>query len=75
MNCAKNRLAAIKHATREKTKQEKHAEMANSVMQKEVDEIGVDAGFFGVETPVKSFSGQFFCWHYVREHFGFDEHI
>lgn len=54
---AKNRLAAIKNAMREKIKQEKHAEMANSLMPKEVETIVFDAGFFRVESPVKSFSG------------------
>lgn len=54
---ARNRLAAIKNAMREKIKQEKQAEMANSVMPKEVDKIVFDAGFFRVESPVKSFSG------------------
>ncbi|XP_055989873.1 disks large-associated protein 5 [Sorex fumeus] len=54
---ARNRLAAIKNAMREKIKQEERAGMANSVMPKEVDKIVFDAGFFRVESPVKSFSG------------------
>lgn len=54
---ARNRLAAIKNAMKEKMKQEKHAEVANSIMPKEVDKIVFDAGFFRVESPVKSFSG------------------
>ncbi|XP_039722495.1 disks large-associated protein 5 isoform X1 [Pteropus medius] len=54
---ARNRLAAIKNAMRERIKQEEHAEAAASVMPKEVDKIVFDAGFFRVESPVKSFSG------------------
>ncbi|XP_057587860.1 disks large-associated protein 5 isoform X2 [Hippopotamus amphibius kiboko] len=54
---ARNRLAAIKNAMRERIKQEEHAEAAASVMPKEVDKIVFDAGFFRIESPVKSFSG------------------
>lgn len=54
---ARNRLAAIKNAMREKIKQKEHAETADSIMPKEVDKIVFDAGFFRVESPVKSFSG------------------
>ncbi|XP_053458512.1 disks large-associated protein 5-like [Nycticebus coucang] len=54
---ARNRLAAIKSAMREKMKQGEHAEAAASVMPKEVDKIVFDAGFFRVESPIKSFSG------------------
>ncbi|XP_019501412.1 PREDICTED: disks large-associated protein 5 isoform X2 [Hipposideros armiger] len=54
---ARNRLAAIKNAMRERIKQGEHAEAAASVMPKEVDKIVFDAGFFRVESPVKSFSG------------------
>lgn len=54
---ARNRLAAIKNAMRERIKQEEHAEAAASGVPKEVDKIVFDAGFFRVESPVKSFSG------------------
>jgi disks large-associated protein 5 len=54
---ARNRLAAIKNAVRERIKQEEHNEAVASVMPKEVDKIVFDAGFFRVESPVKSFSG------------------
>ncbi|XP_027426174.1 disks large-associated protein 5 isoform X2 [Zalophus californianus] len=54
---ARNRLAAIKNAMRERMKQEETAEAATSVMPKEVDKIVFDAGFFRIESPVKSFSG------------------
>ncbi|XP_045422660.1 disks large-associated protein 5 isoform X2 [Lemur catta] len=54
---ARNRLAAIKNAMREKIKQEEHAEAAASIIPKEVDKIVFDAGFFRVESPIKSFSG------------------
>lgn len=54
---ARNRLAAIKHAMREKMKQKEPVEAAASVMPKEVDKIVFDAGFFRIESPIKSFSG------------------
>ncbi|XP_029807399.1 disks large-associated protein 5 [Suricata suricatta] len=54
---ARNRLAAIKNAMRERMKQEELAEAAASVTPKEVDKIVFDAGFFRIESPVKSFSG------------------
>ncbi|KAM9201903.1 disks large-associated protein 5 [Dugong dugon] len=54
---ARNRLAAIKNAMKERIKQEEHAEAAVSVIPKEVDKIVFDAGFFRIESPVKSFSG------------------
>uniref|UniRef100_U6CTK0 Disks large-associated protein 5 n=1 Tax=Neovison vison TaxID=452646 RepID=U6CTK0_NEOVI len=54
---ARNRLAAIKNAMRERMKQEEPVEAASSVMPKEVDKIVFDAGFFRIESPVKSFSG------------------
>ena len=54
---ARNRLAAIKNKMRESIKQEEHAEAAASAMPKEVDKIVFDAGFFRIESPVKSFSG------------------
>ncbi|XP_045756867.1 disks large-associated protein 5 isoform X1 [Mirounga angustirostris] len=54
---ARNRLAAIKNAMRERMKQEETAEAATFVMPKEVDKIVFDAGFFRIESPVKSFSG------------------
>uniref|UniRef100_A0A8D2AWM2 DLG associated protein 5 n=1 Tax=Sciurus vulgaris TaxID=55149 RepID=A0A8D2AWM2_SCIVU len=53
---ARNRLAAIKNAMREKIKQEEHSETTAPVISKEVDKIVFDAGFFRVESPVKSFS-------------------
>nr|XP_012306427.1 disks large-associated protein 5 [Aotus nancymaae]XP_012306429.1 disks large-associated protein 5 [Aotus nancymaae] len=54
---ARNRLAAIKKAMRERIKQEEHAEAVASVIPKEIDKIVFDAGFFRVESPVKSFPG------------------
>uniref|UniRef100_G3UN02 DLG associated protein 5 n=1 Tax=Loxodonta africana TaxID=9785 RepID=G3UN02_LOXAF len=54
---ARNRLAAIKNAMRERIKQEEHGDTAVSVIPKEVDKIVFDAGFFRIESPVKSFSG------------------
>ncbi|XP_004485250.2 disks large-associated protein 5 isoform X1 [Dasypus novemcinctus] len=54
---ARNRLAAIKNAMRDRIKQEEHAEAATSLIPKEVDKIVFDAGFFKIESPVKSFSG------------------
>ena len=45
------------NAIRERIKQEEQAEAAASVMPKEVDKIVFDAGFFRIESPIKSFSG------------------
>ncbi|XP_021565211.1 disks large-associated protein 5 [Carlito syrichta] len=51
---ARRRLAAIKNAMRERIKREEQT--AALVMPKEVDMIVFDAGFFRIESPVKSFS-------------------
>ncbi|XP_012859101.1 disks large-associated protein 5 [Echinops telfairi] len=53
---ARNRLAAIKNAMRQRMKQEEQAEAADSVVPTTVDTIVFDAGFFRIESPVKSFS-------------------
>ncbi|XP_076704482.2 disks large-associated protein 5 [Callospermophilus lateralis] len=53
---ARNRLAAIKNAMRAKIKQKEHSEATTPVISKEVDKIVFDAGFFRIESPVKSFS-------------------
>ncbi|XP_028728106.1 disks large-associated protein 5-like [Peromyscus leucopus] len=52
----RNRLAAIKNAMRERLKQEEHAPAAAVEAPKEVDKIVFDAGFFRIESPVKSFA-------------------
>ncbi|XP_050998919.1 disks large-associated protein 5 [Acomys russatus] len=54
---ARNRLAAIKNAMRERLRQEERAPVATAETPKEVDKIVFDAGFFRIESPVKSFSG------------------
>ncbi|XP_058522465.1 disks large-associated protein 5 [Ochotona princeps] len=54
---AKNRLAAIKNAMRARIKQAERSEATASVIPTEVDTIVFDAGFFRIESPVKSFSG------------------
>nr|XP_042140663.1 disks large-associated protein 5 [Peromyscus maniculatus bairdii]XP_042140664.1 disks large-associated protein 5 [Peromyscus maniculatus bairdii] len=53
---ARNRLAAIKNAMRERLKQEEHAPAAAVEAPKEVDKIVFDAGFFRIESPIKSFA-------------------
>ncbi|XP_074069382.1 disks large-associated protein 5 isoform X2 [Macrotis lagotis] len=56
---ARNRLAALKASMREKLKQEEPMfELTAPVgaKAKEVDKIVFDAGFFRIESPVKSFS-------------------
>nr|XP_048285931.1 disks large-associated protein 5 [Myodes glareolus] len=53
---ARNRLAAIKNAMKARLKQEEHAPVAAVETPKEVDKIVFDAGFFRIESPVKSFS-------------------
>ncbi|KAF6351115.1 DLG associated protein 5 [Rhinolophus ferrumequinum] len=67
---ARNRLAAIKNAMRERIKQEEHAEAAASGMPKEIDKIVFDAGFFRVESPVKSFSGLSISSECLSQKFG-----
>ncbi|KAM7321631.1 hypothetical protein ACRRTK_019723 [Alexandromys fortis] len=52
---ARNRLAAIKNAMKARLKQEEHAPVAAET-PKEVDKIVFDAGFFRIESPVKSFA-------------------
>lgn len=58
---ARNRLAAIKNAMKARLKQEEHAPVAAVETPKEVDKIVFDAGFFRIESPIKSFSGLCFC--------------
>ncbi|XP_043842370.1 disks large-associated protein 5 isoform X2 [Dromiciops gliroides] len=56
---ARNRLAALKASMREKLKQEEPTfEIVAPVVSKakEIDKIVFDAGFFRIESPVKSFS-------------------
>ncbi|CAO2590711.1 Disks large-associated protein 5 [Lemmus lemmus] len=53
---ARNRLAAIKNAMKARLKQEEHAPVAAVETPKDVDKIVFDAGFFRIESPVKSFS-------------------
>ncbi|KAL6089313.1 hypothetical protein STEG23_015693, partial [Scotinomys teguina] len=53
---ARSRLAAIKNAMRERLKQEEHAPGGTVEAPKEVDKIVFEAGFFRIESPVKSFS-------------------
>ncbi|XP_055461911.1 disks large-associated protein 5 isoform X3 [Psammomys obesus] len=53
---ARNRLAAIKTAMKERLRQEEHTQGATVKTPKEVDKIVFDAGFFRIESPVKSFS-------------------
>lgn len=62
---ARNRLAAIKNAMRQRIKQDEHAEAVASVVPKEVDKIVFDAGFFRVESPVKSSTGDFCLDHLI----------
>ncbi|XP_014639719.1 PREDICTED: disks large-associated protein 5-like [Ceratotherium simum simum] len=53
---ARNRLAAVKKAMRERGQRKEQAEAAASAAPKEVDQIVFDAGFFRIKSPVKSFS-------------------
>lgn len=69
---ARNRLAAIKNAMKARLKREEHAPVAAVETPKEVDKIVFDAGFFRIESPVKSFSGLCFCRD-LREIFGPNE--
>ncbi|XP_021078440.1 disks large-associated protein 5 isoform X1 [Mesocricetus auratus] len=53
---ARNRLAAIKNAVKQRLKQEQCAQAATAETPKEVEKIVFDAGFFRIESPVKSLS-------------------
>ncbi|NP_001411714.1 disks large-associated protein 5 isoform 4 [Mus musculus] len=53
---ARSRLAAIKNAMKGRPQQEVQAHAAAPENTKEVDKIVFDAGFFRIESPVKSFS-------------------
>lgn len=52
---ARSRLAAIKKAMKDRLEAQTHT--AAPETPKEVDKIVFDAGFFRIESPVKSFSG------------------
>lgn len=55
---ARSRLDAIKKAMKDRLqRQEAQAHTAAPETPKEVDKIVFDAGFFRIESPVKSFSG------------------
>lgn len=69
---ARNRLAAVKNAMKARLKRDEHAPVAAMETPKEVDKIVFDAGFFRIESPVKSFSGLCFCRD-LREIFGPNE--
>nr|XP_008534999.1 PREDICTED: disks large-associated protein 5 isoform X5 [Equus przewalskii] len=56
---ARSRLAAVKKAVRERMQRGEQAGAAGSAVPKEVDQIVFDAGFFRIESPVKSFSAVF----------------
>ncbi|XP_029397524.1 disks large-associated protein 5 [Mus pahari] len=53
---ARSRLAAIKNAMKDRLRQEVQAHAAAPESAKEVEKIVFDAGFFRIESPVKSFS-------------------
>ncbi|XP_028614419.1 disks large-associated protein 5 [Grammomys surdaster] len=53
---ARSRLAAIKNTMKDRLRQEAQAHTAAPETPKEVDKIVFDAGFFRIESPVKSFS-------------------
>ncbi|CAH6779135.1 Dlgap5 [Phodopus roborovskii] len=53
---ARNRLAAIKNAMKERLKEEERAHVATMGTPKKAETIVFDAGFFRIESPVKSFS-------------------
>ncbi|XP_072194458.1 disks large-associated protein 5 [Excalfactoria chinensis] len=54
---AQNRLAAVKAAMRDKMKRDGAADSAYQVEQPEVEKVVFEAGFFRIESPVKSFPG------------------
>ncbi|XP_052552510.1 disks large-associated protein 5 isoform X2 [Tympanuchus pallidicinctus] len=54
---ARKRLAAVKAAMRDKMKQDGVADSAYQDKQPEVEKVVFEAGFFRIESPVKSFPG------------------
>ncbi|NWT87940.1 DLGP5 protein, partial [Lanius ludovicianus] len=54
---ARNRLASVKAAMRNKMKQEGAAEGAHQERLPEAEKVVFEAGFFRIESPVKNFSG------------------
>ncbi|NWR85070.1 DLGP5 protein, partial [Furnarius figulus] len=54
---ARNRLASVKTAMREKMKQEGGADGAQQDRLPEAEKVVFEAGFFRIESPVKNFSG------------------
>lgn len=55
---ARNRLASVKAAMRDKMKQGGAAEGAQQERLPEVEKVVFEAGFFRIESPVKNFSGR-----------------
>ncbi|NXR98946.1 DLGP5 protein, partial [Oxylabes madagascariensis] len=56
-NAARNRLASVKAAMRDKMKQGEAAEGAHQERLPEAEKVVFEAGFFRIESPVKNFSG------------------
>ncbi|XP_009892213.1 PREDICTED: disks large-associated protein 5 [Charadrius vociferus] len=54
---ARNRLAAIKAAMRDKMKEDGAADCTHQEKVPEVEKVVFDAGFFRIESPVKAFAG------------------
>ncbi|NXU20489.1 DLGP5 protein, partial [Pardalotus punctatus] len=54
---ARNRLASVKAAMRDKMKQEGAADGTHQERLPEVETVVFEAGFFRIESPVKNFSG------------------
>ncbi|NXS15807.1 DLGP5 protein, partial [Mystacornis crossleyi] len=54
---ARNRLASVKAAMRDKMKQEGAAEGTQQERLPEAEKVVFEAGFFRIESPVKNFSG------------------
>ncbi|NXA24800.1 DLGP5 protein, partial [Ibidorhyncha struthersii] len=54
---ARNRLAAVKAAMRDKMKQDGAGDCAHQEKVPEVEKVVFDAGFFRIESPVKAFPG------------------
>ncbi|NXC53458.1 DLGP5 protein, partial [Aleadryas rufinucha] len=55
---ARNRLASVKAAMRDKMKQEGAAEGTQQERLPEAEKVVFEAGFFRIESPVKNFSGR-----------------
>lgn len=62
---ARNRFAAFRAVMKDKMEQEGDAEPTAQRMPKEVEKVVFEAGFFRIESPAKSFPGQYILFLFL----------